>query len=345
MGTPSTQWKETIPAGEEAKHAAYAQAIVAIQRQRAGKGARASRALHAKGNCGLEGELEVLGDLPEHVCAGLFAKPATYRAYVRYSNGGSRRQPDGKGDVRGVAIKVVGVEGTKIIPGLENAKTQDFLLIRTPAIPFRNADEFVAVVTAAQGSPLLLLPRLLGRLGFGRTFELVPMLRRGLAATMPSLATSRYFSAAPVCCGPYAIHYALAPHAPEQPGAERSMSPDYLRDDLAARLVKEPVVYDLLVQHYVDEVKTPIEDASVEWKEEDAPWTTVARLTLPRQDLDSPRAMKVSSFVEKLSFDPWHALLAHRPLGNIMRARNHAYRLSTEERGAFPEPDGAEQFD
>jgi len=28
-----------------------------------------------------------------------------------------------------------------------------------------------------------------------------------------------------------------------------------------------------------------------------------------------------------------------------MRARNHAYRLSTIERGAAPEPDGSERFD
>ena len=41
--------------------------------------------------------------------AGLFAKPATYRAYVRYSNGDGQRQSDAKGDVRGLAVKVVGV--------------------------------------------------------------------------------------------------------------------------------------------------------------------------------------------------------------------------------------------
>src|SRR5258708_1635702 len=84
------------------------------------------------------------------------AAPATYGAYVRYSNGSGARQADTKGDVRGIAIKVVGVPGKKIIPGLEDAQTQDFLLIRTPATPFRNADEFIAVVTAAGQSQVLL---------------------------------------------------------------------------------------------------------------------------------------------------------------------------------------------
>jgi hypothetical protein len=342
LTAPSTHWKETIPEGEEARFGGYAEALRAIQRGRATAGK--ARALHAKGY-GVEGELTVLGDLPEHARAGLFAKPATYRAYVRYSNGDGRRQSDTKGDVRGLAVKVVGVEGKKVIPGMEQEKTQDFLLIRTPAIPFRNADEFVAVITAAQSNPLLLLPRILGRIGIGRTFELLPQLAKGMKGAMLPLATTPYYSAAPVCCGAYAVHYALTPQEAPGPTLPNGTSRDWLRDDLALRLTKGPVVYDLRLQFYVDDAKTPIEDASVEWKEEDAPFVTVARLTLPTQNLDSPRGKKIAEAIEGLSFDPWHALVEHRPLGNVMRARNQAYRLSTEERGAAKEPDGTERFD
>ena len=46
--------------------------------------------------------------------------------------------------------------------------------------------------------------------------------------------------------------------------------------------------------------------------------------------------------MERLSFDPWHAGEDFRPLGNMMRARNVAYRLSTQERGAAAEPEGTE---
>jgi hypothetical protein len=343
QAAPPTTWKETVPDGEEARFVGYGDALRAIQRGRAGAG-KASRALHAKGY-GVEGELTVLGDLPDHARAGLFAKPATYRAYVRYSNGDGRRQADSKGDVRGVAVKVVGVEGKKIIPGMEDAKTQDLLLIRTPAIPFRNADEFVAVVTAAQSHPLLLLPRILGRLGVGRTFALLPQLAKGMKGSTAPLATTPYFSAAPVCCGPYAVHYTLTPHAPPEALSPLGLAPDGLRDDLAQRLARGPVVYDLRLQFYVDDAKTPIEDASVEWKEENTPSVTVARLTLPEQSLDSPKARKIADYIETLSFDPWHAHVEHRPLGNIMRARNQAYRLSTEERHAAKEPDGTERFD
>lgn len=40
-----------------------------------------------------------------------------------------------------------------------------------------------------------------------------------------------------------------------------------------------------------------------------------------------------------MSFDPWHALVEHRPLGSIMRARNAAYRVSTAARKATSELD------
>ena len=341
---PSADWKESIPAGEAAKHETYAERLRALQRATAKVTARPSRALHAKGNCGVEGELTVLSDLPDHARAGLFAKPATYRAFVRYSNGSGARQPDTKGDVRGVGVKVVGVEGKKIIAGMEYETTQDFLLIRSPAIPFRDADEFVAVVTAAARNPLLILPRVIGRLGFARAFELLPKLAKSLNEPMSSLATTRYFSAAPIRYGRYAVHYALRPHAKPEPQGAKETSSEYLHEDLAARLAKGPVTYDMCVQFFVDEAKTPIEDASIEWREEDAPFVTVARLTLPEQELDGVRGRRVAEFIEGLSFDPWHALEDHRPLGNVMRARNHAYRLSTHERGAAREPDGSERF-
>jgi hypothetical protein len=339
-GAPSTQWKESIPPGEEARLVGYAEALRDTQRARAA-GGKPGRALHTKGY-GVEGELTVLDGLPDHARAGLFARPATYRAYVRYSNGDSRRNRDSKGDVRGIAVKVLGVAGKKVIPGMEDETTQDLLAIRTPALPFRDAAEFVAVVTAAQANPLLLLPRIVGRLGLGRTFEVLPRVAKGMKLAMSPLAATPYYSAAPICCGAYAVQYAFLPQDRPEPAPSRGSSPDWMRDDLARRLRDQAVVYDLRLRFYVDEARTPIEDASVEWKEDDAPAVTVARLTLPVQDLDSPRGKKLDAAVEALSFDTWHALVEHRPLGNVMRARNQAYMLSTKERGAGKEPKGTE---
>lgn len=336
---PATDWKETIAPGEEAQLLEFAERLRAIQRNvtAVAAGTRPARALHAKGQAGVDAEFEVLPDLPEAARQGLFAVPAKYAAYVRFSNGGPVRGPDSKPDVRGVAIKVLGVEGRKIIPGLEGARTQDFLLIGTPSTPFRDAYEFVSVVTAAV-QPLTLLPKVIARLGVGRALGLLPKLVKQLGGPIASLATKSYFSAVAIQYGPYAVHYALAPHA-KPDGATPGKSPDSLGEDLARRLRQGPVVYDFRVQFYVDETRTPIEDASVEWRVEDAPFVTVARLTLLSQDPESERGRHLARDIENLSFDPWHALEAHRPLGNIMRARNVAYRLSTKERNAAPEPD------
>jgi hypothetical protein len=142
------------------------------------------------------------------------------------------------------------------------------------------------------------------------------------------------------------VHYALTPkEAANGAAVPKGASSEYLGEELAARLRRGPVVYDFRVQFYRDETKTPIEDASVEWREADAPFDTVARLTLLQQDLSSVRGRKIAEAIEGYSFDPWHATEDFRPLGNMMRARNHAYRVSTQERKAAAEPDGTESFD
>lgn len=339
----ATDWKETVAEGEAERLESLAEELRALQRRRT-RGGRPLRALHAKGQAGLEVELTVLGDLPDAARVGIFASPGRYRGYARFSNGSGAVQPDAKPDVRGVAIKLTGVPGLKLIPGLEQAPTQDFLLIRTPAAPFRSPDEFVALVRAAE-NPALLLPRLVRDLGLGRTLQLLPRLAKGLGAPIMSLATTRYFSALPIQWGKHAVHYAIEPHAVATATVRVSgPSPDFLGEELATRLRREPVSYDFRVQFYVDATRTPIEDASVEWREADAPFLTVARLVLPQQDPASPRGRRLAEFVERLSFDPWHAPEEFRPLGAMMRARKHAYRLSTQERGAAGEPDGSQRF-
>jgi hypothetical protein len=254
-------------------------------------------------------------------------------------------QHDRKSDIRGVALKVVGVDGKKIIPGMEDAKTQDFLLIRSPVTPFRNADEFVGFVLAAE-TPALLLPRAVKLFGFRSTLRLLRRLTQGLGAPMMSLASTRYYSALPIRYGVFAAKYALRPHAEATvAGGAKKGSADHLGEELAATLLHGPVTYDFQVQLYTDEARTPIEDASVEWKEQDSPFVTVARLTLLKQDISSARGRHLAELVDGFSFDPWHALTELRPLGNMMRARNSAYRLSTKERGATPEPDWTESIE
>ena len=93
MSTPSTSWAEKVDPSEGGRFERLAEQLRDLQRARA-KGGAAARALHAKASLGVEAELQVLGNLPPHARQGLFAEPATYRAYVRFSNGAGVRQPD-----------------------------------------------------------------------------------------------------------------------------------------------------------------------------------------------------------------------------------------------------------
>jgi hypothetical protein len=103
-----------------------------------------------------------------------------------------------------------------------------------------------------------------------------------------------------------------------------STKPNFLRDALKASLARQPAAFDFMVQLFVDPTKTPIEDASVPWNEHDAPFIKVATLEIPMQDFDTPERCL---FAENLSFNPWRALPAHRPLGAFNRARRRIYRV------------------
>ena len=319
---------EQVPPDEAERFERYAAEIRAIQQSRAG---RRERVLHVKAHVGVVGNLTILAQDPHRV--GVFSgDPASYPVYVRFSNSAGRRQSDGAPDARGIALKLVGVEGPKLIPGLEKARTQDFLFISDPAIAFRNPEEFMTFVRASKDGPLPLLPRFFSGFGLSRGF---PLLKRLLGASkVASFATHAFYTAVPISFGTTAAKLALFPLAPaETPPAH---GPDALRQDLLRRLGVGALSWTLSAQFFEDDQSTPIEDASVEWT---GPWVELARLSIPGQDPDSEIGKRINALVDELSFDPWHAIEAHRPLGAIMRARAVAYRESVLGRSAAPEPE------
>jgi hypothetical protein len=50
----------------------------------------------------------------------------------------------------------------------------------------------------------------------------------------------------------------------------------------------------------------------------------VAQVRISSCDLDNPQTSALSEAVNRLSFSPWHATDDHRPVGNVMRARQVA---------------------
>src|SRR2546429_500867 len=81
---------------------------------------------HPKQHGCVKARFEVLADIPDRLKVGLFAKPATYDAYVRFSNG--KQSDDTKRDVHGMAIKLTGIPGRKVLETDPDATTHDFIL-------------------------------------------------------------------------------------------------------------------------------------------------------------------------------------------------------------------------
>jgi hypothetical protein len=154
LPSPSTAWKEKPLHGEPKLFEEFAAEIVTYQKEDADKAGKAGkngplRGFHAKIHAGFLAKFQVLANMPEHARHGVFAEPRTFPAVVRFSNGDSHINPDRKPEPRGIAIKLIGVEGRKLLPGQEDAVTQDFLATShsvTSAV--RDVTQFMAFVRA-----------------------------------------------------------------------------------------------------------------------------------------------------------------------------------------------------
>ena len=104
-----------------------------------------------------------------------------------------------------------------------------------------------------------------------------------------------------------------------------------MTDALRMRLAAGEAVFELGVQFQTDPRRMPIEDASVEWSVDAAPFQPVAMLRIPSQRFDSPEQI---ARCEAISFNPWHALVPHRPLGSMNRARRAIYEAMSAFRAA-----------
>jgi len=137
-----TTWREVIPEGEAARLDALAKRLL-------GPGKLHGRPLHRKALAALHARFEV-SEAPRDLRHGLFAEPGSYDAFVRFSSGAGQARPDRVPDVRGLAVKILGVTGRKVIPGLETATTQDFLAILSPTFPFKDPAAFVDIAVASR---------------------------------------------------------------------------------------------------------------------------------------------------------------------------------------------------
>ncbi|MFO0953172.1 MAG: hypothetical protein U0835_18860 [Isosphaeraceae bacterium] len=343
---PSRDWRSAefpLP-NEEEQFARIVERVAARVNETAARANdKPRRGFHAKIHAGVMGEFTVLSDVPEAARYGVFAQPAVYPTFVRFSNGQSDLQPDTRPQPRGIALKLVGVPGgpEERLDEARLATTQDFLATSHSLTSIvRDVVEFFDVLEVTEGDG-----------GASRLDRLGTVLRHPIEAgrvaarlardvihpRVDSVATEWYSSTAPIQCGEYAVKFLIHPPpgvtAPPHPNDD-----DYLRRELAGRLRAGDVRFEFSVQFFVDPEHTPVEDTSVAWPEDFSPLYKVAELRVPRCDIESPEGVGLTAIVDQLSFFPWHGLSAHRPLGNVMRARRLAYPRSAKIRTFLPEP-------
>lgn len=320
------------PEAERQVFERLAKDLMAVQlKNRRADGGRITRAFHAKAPLAVENaRLRFHNDLPADLCVG-FARPgAEYPATVRLSNASGIRQGDGAPDLRGAAVRV----------RVSEQESHDLLATSYPVSHARDAREFVAFAKAMAGarSPLHkafgLFVKLPLAVGLGTANRMRRTVRAATRRAVTSLAGETYWSRGAIVWGEAGpVRYLLRP-APGSPPAlppDRT-DPDFLHREIAQRLAKADVVFDLCVQRFVDERRTPVEDSSVGWKEGITPVVPVARLTIPGQDVDAAGARAAARRVEELSFNPWYTTDEFRPLGNINRARKTAYQAGSAHR-------------
>jgi hypothetical protein len=299
----------------------------------------AHRSFHVKTHAGLRGEFVVSPDIPDAAKHGVFAQARSFPACVRFSNGYSAVRPDWFPDLLGLAVKLVGVGDPKLLAGEESAQTQDFLTLNQPYVPASDASQFIVISLSAAN--LFTAPfRIIGGLGLGHGLQVLlwtlgwSLRRFGIR----SVAAQTYSGILPISIGPNAVKFTWQPQQTSTgPSRVAGWRRNYLREEFKRRLRTGNVGFDFMVQFYVDPHQTPL-DGAMPWDTREAPFVKLAELRLAQRDLDATSARIEEKYIDALSFNPWHAVAAHRPAGNVQPARGPVYQHSAGCRGRAPDP-------
>jgi hypothetical protein len=287
-------------------------------------GGVALRAGNTKTHGLVKAEFIIEPGLPEELRQGVFQEARTYKALVRFAGPGPFAPPDvDDNGVLSISIKLLGVEGEKLLD--DEKMTQDFTGISAPTFTTPNVRENLKLQKRiSDGTPVLY---------FLNPFDshLFDAVMQGLYAKLRgSPLEARYYSCVPYLFGEgRAVQYTIRPRDVRRTRVPRRPSANYLREAMVKTLGEREVLFDFLVQVQTDPHRMPVENSSVRWPEKLSPYRKVATLRIPAQKFDSPEQL---SFDRNLSFNPWHCVAAHRPLGNQNRARRHIYFATSKFR-------------
>ena len=148
------RYADSLEAPDPGEPEVVGQIIRAMQRETdkvAKRERHAVRASHAKSTGLLKGELRVLDRLPPHLAQGLFARPSSYPAVVRFAQGPGETLSDSVSTHRGMAVKLFGVEGPAL-PGHGGCGTQDFVFATGTTFPQANSARFLTAIKGLEKS-------------------------------------------------------------------------------------------------------------------------------------------------------------------------------------------------
>ncbi|MGL5346581.1 MAG: hypothetical protein ACRDA3_04470 [Peptostreptococcaceae bacterium] len=257
----------------------------------------------------LKARFIVNNNLPKALRVGVFKEKRVYPALIRISSSSPKTNGDNKKDVRGFAIKLIGVNGKKYT-NLE-INTQDFLLVSTSTMPIGTVKEF----HNALSNPLIYICKstINGNVG-----KLKKILSARQHHTSP--LDICYYSTTPYMFGQEVVKYCIVPTSKYKSTLPKKLTSSYLTDNMQQHLNKDIATFDFMVQ--LKKHTMPIEDASIEWSVEKSPYIKVGEIIIDKQNFNSNNRYNIA---ENLSFSPGNSLIEHKPIGNLNKARVKIY--------------------
>lgn len=313
---------------------------------------------------------------------GLLSLPKQYPVWLRFANGGFTVKNDYEPDTRSMAVKVIGVEGERLGQSYDS-KTQDIIVHNSEFFFVKSIKDyngfFSAVVESKEATKKWLYqhPRQFLALLKGTSSTPKSLLtQRYWSSSASALGLKPDFDASQTSIVPVeypaVIKYAFTPVSPNPPhdqipfqsrpgipklpfsdrakslGLDPNQPDNYYRNDIIEALAKPDAQYcwDFGIQ-FQTSPKMSIDDTTITWKEKEAPFFTVGRLTVNHQIIDFEKQF---DFCENLRFSPWNGLAVHRPVGSINRLRGVVYPVvasyRSQKRGlVYQEPTGNESFE
>ncbi len=337
---------ERSPAREEANIEQIVERVLLMQANAAAQQHRPlRRGTHAKGICA-RAEFEVFDvavgrnrGLAARLARGMFATPGVYPALVRFANADSKVNRDFKADVRSLSFSVDLTRDGAAAPGA-NGDRQDFSLQNATTLPINDAPAFLAtmkLLTASNPAAGLWSLPFRDKLRVLRTLVLAQLQARQKIKPYQLL---RYWSTVPFRHGPVdVVKHSATPSLGNPARALRRSNPNALQDELIRHLGEDSKMssFDIGLQFLDADRMTYwgkrrdanfwIENASVEWNEAEAPFHTVARLTLLSKSDFRPDAGEAAYFDVTGNTTP-----DSMPLGSINRARRYGEVASRKAR-------------